>query len=67
MALLEKFGWNKVIIIVGRRNEWIQIKDAIKVRCALIVIHFDRRIYLNDLFRELLYVRRIPQEIKILT
>ncbi|KAK4022364.1 hypothetical protein OUZ56_007835 [Daphnia magna] len=30
MALLEKFGWNKVIIIVGRRNEWIQIKDAIK-------------------------------------
>lgn len=31
MALLEKFGWNKLIIIVGRRNEWIQIKDAIKV------------------------------------
>lgn len=31
MALLEKFGWNKMIVIVGRRNEWIQIKDAIKV------------------------------------
>jgi len=30
MALLEKFAWNKFIIIVGRRNEWIQIKDAIK-------------------------------------
>ena len=32
MALLEKFAWNKFIIIVGRRNEWIQIKDAIKVK-----------------------------------
>jgi len=31
MALLERFGWNKVLVIVGRRNEWIQIKDAIKV------------------------------------
>jgi len=31
MALMEQFAWNKLIIIVGRRNEWIQIKDAIKV------------------------------------
>ncbi len=29
LALLKKFSWNKLIIIVGKRNEWIQIKDAV--------------------------------------
>lgn len=31
MALLQNFGWNRILMIVGRRNEWIQIKDAIQV------------------------------------
>ena len=31
VALLEQFGWNKVVMIVGRKTEWIQIKDAVRV------------------------------------
>ena len=35
---MEQFDWNKLIIIVGRRNEWIQIKDAIKVSLILLTV-----------------------------
>ena len=38
MALLERFGWNKVLIIVGKRAEWIQIKDAIKVGVLFFIV-----------------------------
>lgn len=40
MALLGNFGWNKITIIVGRRYEWIQIKDAIKV-FSINICYFD--------------------------
>ena len=36
LSLLQHFGWDKLIIIVGRKNEWIQIKDAVKVVHILI-------------------------------
>ena len=43
MALLENFGWNKITIILGRRYEWIQIKDAIKVYSHHhIIAYFDK-------------------------
>jgi guanylate cyclase len=40
LALLGNFGWNKIIIIVGRRTEWIQIKDAIQVLIYIIICFF---------------------------
>ena len=44
VALLGHFGWNKIIIIAGRRTEWIQIKDAIEVFfVAFFFIFFDDR------------------------
>ncbi|EFX69540.1 hypothetical protein DAPPUDRAFT_62171 [Daphnia pulex] len=48
LALLGHFGWNKIIIIVGRRSEWIQIQDAIQNSAREKNIDVTDVIYLDD-------------------
>ncbi|XP_057374739.2 guanylate cyclase 32E-like isoform X2 [Daphnia carinata] len=48
IALLQNFGWNRILIIVGKKNEWIQIKDAVQVSARDKRIEVIDVIYLDD-------------------